>query len=242
MPELILSDITVMRQGYCAIGLESIGSDRFRSVRPMPPTGYAWRDPFPYKRGDRVRFTPIAGMASAPHLEDQPCAGLELTRGPLNEAQLIDALGRAEVAVDLEHLFDCELRASPRGGRAVWVSPTEAVRSICGCEYRNIWFRVYAEPGGFTLRAQLSLGVNERLESIPIVDRDWRRFVAGTIQKSGGLAQTSEAQRLLNYAVRPRLLASPQRFVRIGLPRPDEDGLCWLMLDSLFPEPNEPWF
>ena len=242
MRELILSDITVMGQGYCVIGLERIGPERFRSVRPMPPTGYAWREPFPYKRGDCVRFRPTtAGMAPAPHVEDQPCAGLEAAGRTLDEGELIASLRKAEVAVDLEHLFGCEPRASTRGGKAVWVSSADARRSICGCEYHNIWFRIYVESEDFKLRARLSLGANERLESIPVVDRDWREFATRLIESSGGLAEATEAERVLNHAVRPRLLASPHRFLRIGLPRPSGDELCWLMLDSLFPQPRNSW-
>jgi hypothetical protein len=30
------------------------------------------------------------------------------------------------------------------------------------------------------------------------------------------------------------------RFARIGLARPNS-GRCWLMLDSLFPQPQESW-
>ena len=241
MLELILSDVTVMGPGYCVIGLERIGPDHFRSVRPLPPAGYAWREPFPYKRGDYARFRPTPSIASAPHVEDQRCAGLEPVQRSLNENELIGSLRKAEVAADLERLFDCELRASPRGGRAVWVSSADARRSICGCEYQNIWFRIYAEPDDFTLRARLSLGANERLESVPIVDRDWRQFVARLIENKGGLSHVTEAERVLNHAVRLRLLASPQRLIRIGLPRPGGDGQCWLMLDSLFPQPRNSW-
>ncbi len=243
MPELILSDITVMDPGYCVLGLERVGSAHFRSVRPLPPAGYAWREPFPFKRGDCVQFRATPSKALSPHVEDLQCAGtgLELVEGSLKENELVGSLRKAEIAADLEQLFGCELRASTRGGRAVWVSPTDARRSICGCEYQNIWFRLYAERDDFTLRARLSLGANERLESVPIVDRDWRQFVARLIENKGGLSQVSEAEHVLNRAVRQKLLVSPQRLIRIGLPRPGDDGQCWLMLDSLFPHPAESW-
>lgn len=243
MPELILSDITVMGPGYCVIGLEQLASGAFRSIRPLPPWGHAWREPFRFKRGDRARFTRTPSQALPPHVEDQQCAGmgLELVQGSLNEGELIGSLREAEIAADLEQLFGCELRASTRGGRAVWVSPTDARRSVCGCEYQNIWFRLYAEHDDFTLRARLSLGANERLESIPIVDRDWRQFVARLVENRGGLSQVAEAERLLNRAIRRRLLASLQRLIRIGLARPRDDDQCWLMLDSLFPQPAESW-
>ena len=49
------------------------------------------------------------------------------------------------------------------------------------------------------------------------------------------------AERFLNRTVAEKMLLSPQRFARIGLPRPRTDRQCWLMLDSLFPQPNEAW-
>lgn len=230
-----------MGQGYCVIGLECLGLDRFRSVRPMPPFGYAWRDPFPHKRGDCIRFTSARGTISAPHVEDQHCLGLESTGRSLKETELVDALTKAEVALDVDGLFGCEPRASTRGGKAVWVMPAGACRSICGCVLHNIWFRIFAEPNNFSLRARLSVGRNERLESVPVVDRDWRQFLARLIERKGGLPHLDEAEHLLNHAIRRKLLSSSQRFVRIGLPRPGGDGQCWLMLDSLFPQPSESW-
>jgi len=50
MAEVILSDITIMRDGDCVIALEQIAPDSFapdsfRSVRPRPLWGLAWRLP-----------------------------------------------------------------------------------------------------------------------------------------------------------------------------------------------------
>ncbi|PYV18962.1 MAG: hypothetical protein DMG21_03335 [Acidobacteria bacterium] len=47
---------------------------------------------------------------------------------------------------------------------------------------------------------------------------------------------------LLNGGIRKRVLESPNRFARIGLAGAKEgEEKCWLMLDSLFPQPEESW-
>ena len=241
MPELILSDITVMGQGYCVIGLEQISPDSYRSVRPMPPQAFAWREPFPYTRGDGVRFDPVPTVASPPHLEDQQSRGLIKTARTLNETQLIECLRKAEVSPDVEHLFGCQVQRSTQGGKAVWVKPAEARRSICGCEYDNVRFRLFPEPDGFSLRTEILLRSNERLNSVPVVDREWRRFVGQLMQRIQRRDPLPLAQRFLNWSVRAKMLAMPHRLARIGLPRPKADQQCWLMLDSLFPQPQESW-
>ena len=241
MPELILSDITVMGQGYCVIGLEQLSADSYRSVRPMPPQAFAWREPFPHNRGDFVRFDPVPTVVSRPHVEDQQSRGLIKTARSLNETQLIEGLRKAEVSPDLEHLFGCQVQRSTQGGKAVWVKPNEARRSICGCEYDNVGFRLYPEPDGFSLRTEVLLRSNERLNSVPVVDREWRRFAGRLVQRIQRHEPLPLAQRFLNWSVRTKLLATPLRFARIGLPRPKADQRCWLMLDSLFPQPEDSW-
>ncbi len=241
MPELILSDITVMGEGYCVIGLQKVSPDSFRSVRPMPPWGFAWREPFRSNRGDCVHFQSRPTTPTPPHMEDQRSYGLSPISGGVSEEELLDSLRKAEVSADLERLFSCQVQASAAGGRALYVNPQEAQRSICGCEYTNVRFRLFPEREGFNLRAELVLPSNERLSSIPIVDREWRRFanqLVGRIHRSNPLPL---AERFLNWNVRNKLFAAPQRFARIGLPRPRGDNQCWLMLDSLFPQPQEPW-
>jgi hypothetical protein len=241
MLEVILSDITVMGQGYCVIGLERLSPESYRSVRPMPAQAFAWREPFPYNRGDCVRFDPVPTVASRPHVEDQQSRGLAKTGRSLSETELIECLRKAEVSLDLEHLFGCQMQRSTRRGKAVWVKPSAARRSICGCEYDNVGFRIYPEPGGFSLRAEVLLRSNERLNSVPVVDREWRRFTAELIKRIQRREPLPLAQRFLNWSVRTRLLALPHRFARIGLPRPKADQQCWLMLDSLFPQPVDSW-
>lgn len=241
MAELILSDITVMGEGYCVIGLEQISPDSFRSTRPMPPQGYAWREPFPLNRGDCVQFDPVLTVTSRPHIEDQQSRGLQPEGRRLDEGELVSCLRKAEVSSDLEHLFHCQPQNSTSGGRALWVDPKDARRSICGCEYKNVHFRIYAGRGSFTLRAELLLRSDARLNSIPIVDRDWRRFMGQLLQRVHRSDPLPLAQRFLNWTVRKQLFAAPHQFARIGLPRPRNDNQCWLMLDSLFPQPKDSW-
>jgi hypothetical protein len=241
MPELILSDITVMGPGYCVIGLERVGADSYRSVRPFPLRAFAWREPFPFRRGDGVRFTAIPTTISRPHVEDQQSRGLIRTGESRSEEELIGCLRKAEVSGDLSGLFGCHVRGGDRGGRALSVDARKAQRSICGCEYSNVRFHVHPETGGFALRAEVVLDSNERIPSIPVVDREWRRFVAQLVLRIRRADPLPLAARFLNRLVAINMLATTQRFARIGLPRPRENQECWLMLDSLFPQPQGPW-
>ena len=145
MRELILSDITEMSPGFCVIGLEQVAQDAIRSVRPIPPRDYAWPIDFPYGRGSIVQFDPGPTSASRPHIEDQNTHGLSPKGGNLSEIKLVDFLRRAEIDSDLKGLFGSELQHDTAGGN-VWVAPETASRSICGCEYRNIRFRVFGDP------------------------------------------------------------------------------------------------
>ena len=241
MTELILSDITVMGEGYCVIGLEQISPASFRSTRPMPPQGFAWREPFPFRRGDAAQFEPRPTVANRPHVEDQQCNGLCRTYREVSDETLLEDLRQAEIAEQLADLFGCQPQSSDQGGRAIWVKPDEAKRSICGCEYDNLRFRLFPEPEGFNLRAELVLRSNERLSSIPVVDREWRRFVRSLLERIRRSNPLPLAERFLNRKIADRLCFSEHRFVRIGLPRPRADQHCWLMLDSLFPQPQSAW-
>jgi hypothetical protein len=236
---LILSDITVMGPGYCVIGLEQVSFDLFRSIRPMPPGAFAWREPFPYQRGARVKGTLTTLPTSPPHTEDRQLGGLAAAGPPLSEHELVQLLLKAEVAVDLEHLFGCPLNRSTAGGN-VWVDPDKATRSICGCLYENIRFRVVEDPERLTLRAQLLLASGERLNSLPVVDREWRRYLYRVLDHLRRSQPNPQPEAFLNRSIRPRLLAAPQRLVRLGLARPTA-GKCWVMLDSLFPQPQISW-
>jgi hypothetical protein len=241
MAELILSDITVMGPGYCVVGLEQLASGAFRSVRPLPPWGFAWREPFPLRRGDGVRFEKRLVSAVQPHVEEVQSAGLTRTERSVGEDDLVECLKKAEVSQSLERLFDCPVQKSPQGGRALWVTPSDAVRSVCGCEYTNLRFRLFPEPEGFKLRAEVTLSSNERLPSIPVVDREWHRFTSQLVRRIQRSDTFPFAERFLNGRIRSALLMGRQRFARIGLPRPRGDQRCWLMLDSLFPQPDASW-
>jgi len=241
MTELILSDITMMGTGYCVIGLEKARDGAYRSVRPLPPWGFAWREPFGFERGNVVEGRLRPARATPPHLEDHESSGLFDAGRRLTEADLVQSLRRAEMAEHLEELFDCRMHSSGQAARALWVDPSEAHRSVCGCDYTNLRFRLFPEPEGFNLRAELALRSNERIPSIPIVDREWRRFVDRVVDRVRRSDPLPFVERFLNRSVTARMLGEWEVFARIGLPRPRQDQHCWLMLDSLFPQPDESW-
>ncbi len=235
MTRLLISEITHMGAGFCVIGVERQG-EMFRSIRPLPPRGAAWL-PFPHKRGDIVEFPLQTTVVALPHIEDRKCSGVPAKRAEVSESELVGYLRRAEVAEDLPHLFGCGMRPSAQGGSAVWAHPSEARRSICGLSFDKLRFRLYPE----SVRAALSCASGESLRSLPLVDRDWREFLR---QASGQLSGANRGQRMekfLNGPLLDRLLDSPDRFARIGITRADENGCCWLMLDSLFPGPRPEW-
>jgi hypothetical protein len=183
----------------------------------------------------------MPALIARPHVEDQQSQGLIRTGRALGDEALVECLRKAEASANLEELFGCPVELSSRGGHALWVKPSEAQRSICGCEYDNLRFRVFPESEGFTLRAEVSLSSGERVTSIPIVDRDWRRFVSQVLERVRRSDKLPFAERFLNKLVRERLLLGGYRWARIGLPRPRQDQQCWLMLDSLFPQPRASW-
>jgi hypothetical protein len=240
MRELILSDITEMGSGFCVIGIESVGENLFRSVRPIPPQGFAWDRSFPYQRGNGVRFASRHTSVLPPHAEDQNTFGLQASGRCLKELELVDMLQRAEVSAELEGLFACELHAGTNGGNA-WVDPSQASRSICGCLYRNLRFLVFQDPSRVTLRARLVLISGETLNSLPIVDREWRRFMDEVVERLAKSQRPIDLDRYLNRVVRHKLLQALHAFARIGLARADNGRKCWLMLDSLFPQPDSSW-
>lgn len=241
MRELILSDITEMGLGLCVVGIERIGKNSFRSVRPIPPTGYAWPLPFHCKRGSFVRFEPAATSAIPPHIEDQNTHGLTPRGESLVEDELVDLLQHAETSENSEGFFECELRTDKPGGNA-WVPPDSARRSICGCWHTNMRFRVFVDPGRVKLVVRLALTSGEVLHSLPIVDWAWRQFLGELISRLSKPPARNELEALFNGSIRARVMGSPTRWVRIGLPRPKQnENKCWLMLDSFFPQPDVAW-
>jgi len=80
------------------------------------------------------------------------------------------------------------------------------------------------------------LGTGDRLDSLPVVDRDWYMF-AKLLKNE----KRNRLEKFFNSFVVKQLMSSQIRFARIGLARPDGRGLCWPMLDSLFPLPKNEW-
>ncbi len=241
MPELILSDITIMGEGYCVIGLECTSDGWYRSVRPMPRRGFAWREPFPYRRGDVVMVRWVQTASSPPHFEDRQTTFDSPTGRHLAEVALVKCLERAEIADDLSGLFGCELQTDSPAGNA-WVSPDLACRSICGCHYNNIRFRIYVGPTGTRVRARLTLPSGEVLYSLPVVDHEWGRFMNTELERNPNATTRSHGETFLNGLVRGNILESQSSFARIGLARARSgEDKCWLMLDSLFPQPVDSW-
>ena len=72
------------------------------------------------------------------------------------------------------------------------------------------------------------------------------RVSTRAFQKSSALAPDRGANRLprlerfLNSNFHYKIMSCPHHFIRLGLTRP-YNGLCWLMLDTLFPLPQKDW-
>ncbi len=238
MPDLLISEITRMADGNCVIGLARHAAG-FHSLRPMPRAGFAWH-PFPYRRGERVAFELSLIPLAAPHVEDRQ-AQAHSRQGAATEAELVECLKRAEVATSVQGLFGCNVNPSPHGGPAVYVKPAEGKRSIAGCAIENINFSFSFYPQR-NIRATLRLQSGERLDSLPLVDHDWLRFADRLWETSQGQANVKQRlQSFFNRQIWERILSSPDPFARIGLTRPDDGGYCWLMLDSIFPQPKRKW-
>jgi hypothetical protein len=241
MRELILSDITEMGTGQCIVGLEQVGKNSYRSVRPLPRVRFAWPVELSCRRGSFARFEPVPTSAVRPHIEDQNTQGLTLTGEPLGEDELVDLLQHAETSENTERLFGCGLYSDQLGGNS-WVPPASATRSICGCGYTNMRFRTYVDGDKVRLVAMLALPSGEVLHSLPVVDWVWRQFLAALMQRGPKRPARRELDAVFNKSVRARVMDSPAHFVRIGLPRPKlDESKCWLMLDSLFPQPDFTW-
>jgi len=234
--ELLVSEITRMNDGFCVIGLERVAG-HFRSLRPLPRHGYAWMR-FPYQRADKVAFDFRATLAVPPHTEDRGTAN-DRKVGFVSESELVSSLKQAEVAASVKDMYGCDAHMSRRGGDAVFVMPADAKRSICGCEVESIRFVFHFYP---KIRVSVALKSGERLESLPLVDADWSEFIAVLAEQVEGQTRIrSRLEELFGSLVYSQIRSSPLRFARIGLSRPDRDGFCWFMLDSLFPLPKKSW-
>ena len=234
MTELILSEITRMGPGHCVIGLEKV-EGRYRSIRPFPRLGHAWSKVFPYRRGDRLRFSLAQVLPAPPHVEDRCSTGVSANVGRIAEDELVRCLRSAEVADRLKDLFGCPLRPRHYGGN-VCTDPAQGTRSICGCDFLNLRLKLLSTE----VRAMLVLPSGETLNDLPLVDRDWNEFIELALSRLAGANRSQRLNRFLSSFVPDMLSRDPRRFARIGLSRLYEGG-CWLMLDSLFPLPEQAW-
>lgn len=233
--ELLISEITLMGPGFCVLGLER-SAHGFQSLRPIPRSSFSWAS-FAYKRGDRVAFDLSNLPVVRPHIEDRR-AGNHSNRGSLSELELVRCLKQAETADSIKDLFGCAVHPSPRGGDAVYVCPNEAKRSICGCAINALTFSFRFFP---KIRVALALTSRETLH-LPLVDTQWTKFAHEIAHRVPGAPRDLlRAQHFFDYLLQVKIASSELRFARIGLSRPDRDGLCWLMLDSLFPLPQKSW-
>ena len=230
MSELLISEITRMAAGLCVIGLER-HKEGYSSLRPIPHGLTAWPQ-FPYYRADRMSFDlSLSPGVTEHHCEDRRAGNPRLVDS-VSEGELVGCLKQAEVADSIKNLFGCDVHPSLRGGAAVYVNPVDARRSVCGCKINSVHFRFYPEK----IRVALALESGETLDSLPVVDRDWFAFAKRWDDES-----QSRLAGFFNWFIVDQIISSPIRFARIGLARPDKDGLCWLMLDSLFPLPKAEW-
>jgi hypothetical protein len=232
MREIIISEITLMRESFCVIGLER-REDRFVSIRPVPWGGGGWIQ-FPYERGDWITFDFDAMPATFPHIEDMRAAHPRRV-GAISESELVDCLKRAEVAGSARELFGCYPHAGAVHG--AYVPAQSATRSICGCKVTQVGLHWQGQRMG----GRLALPSGDTLNDLPVVDRDWREFIH-TLQDQHGNAPNFSAclQQFLNGFISRQIANSPIRFARIGLAREDA-GHNWMMLDSLFPLPKREW-
>lgn len=223
------------------VGIEQVGQNQFRSVRPMPPSRFAWPIELGLQRGTFICFEPVATSAAPPHVEDQNTHGLQQGGELLAEDELVDVLQHAETSEHTEGLFGCGLHSGQLGGNK-WVPPDSASRSICGCVYVNLRFRIFMDSDRPKLMAMLSLSSGEVLHSLPVVDWAWRQFLAQMMSRFPRRPAQKDVDAFFNRNIRTRVMDSPTHFVRIGLPRPRRDEhKCWLMLDTLFPQPDPAW-
>jgi len=226
-----------MRRGFCVIGLER-NKDHLGSLRPIPRSSYAWNK-FQYGRADKVAFELSSMPVTLPHIEDRLATnGRKL--GSVTEVELVKCLKQAEVAASTKGLFGCDVHPSPRGGEAVYVNPEHGKRSICGCEVEDISFSFRFYPP--KIRVALGMKSGESLESLPVVDAAWVGFaklIASQLKNQTNFR--SQLEDFFASLVRAQILSSAICFARIGLARPDREGVCWLMLDSLFPLPKDAW-
>jgi hypothetical protein len=222
-----------MGPAYCVIGLMR-EEKKIQSIRPIPRTSHGWMR-FPHRRGDILDCQLIPFAGPKPHIEDRVSTKGFEKASTIPEEEVVGYLRRAEVADCLKDMFGCMVGESRRGG-GLAAYPEEPLRSICGCETQNLRL----ELCGKELRATLVLNSGEVLRDLPVVDRDWRDFTDVALAEGRGQNRAARLARFLSSQFHYKLASCSHHFVRLGLTRPYQ-GLCWLMLDTLFPLPRVEW-
>lgn len=233
MTKLLITEITRMGPAFCVIGLQREGS-KIQSIRPVSSSANGWTH-FPHQRGEILDCSLAPFPAAKPHIEDRVSTrGFQkLTAVP--EGEIVTWLRRAEFSQSLKELFGCAVHENKKGS-GLYALPSEAQRSICGCETQNLRLELCANE----LRSTLVLPSGEVLRDLPVVDHNWRDFVDWALAPGRGANRTSRLERFLNSQFHYKIMSCPYHFIRLGLTRPYHD-LCWLMLDTLFPLPKPEW-
>jgi len=233
MTKLLITEITRMGPAFCVIGLQR-ENERIHSIRPVPSSANGWIH-FPHQRGDILEcsLTPFPG--AKPHIEDRVSTRAFQKSSALAEAEIVPFLRRAELARSLPELFGCKIHENKKGS-GLYAMPSEAQRSICGCETQNLRLEICANE----LRGSLVLPSGEVLRDLPAVDHDWRNFVDAALAPDRGANRLPRLERFLNSNFHYKIMSCPHHFIRLGLTR-SYNGLCWLMLDTLFPLPQKDW-
>jgi len=65
-------------------------------------------------------------------------------------------------------------------------------------------------------------------------------LVDAAVAPDRGANRLPRLERFLNSNFHYKIMSCPHHFIRLGLTRP-YNGLCWLMLDTLFPLPQKEW-
>jgi hypothetical protein len=232
MSKLLITEITRMGPAFCVIGLQR-EKEKIQSVRPIAPTG-GWMH-FPYVRGDILECSLVSVSPAKPHIEDRLATqGFRKSAG-ISEPEVVTWLRKAEFSQSLSGLFGCAVHEN-KTGSGLYVVPGEAQRSICGCETQNLRMELCAGE----LRATLVLVSGEVLRDLPVVDHNWRGFIDRALATDRGANRVHRLERFLNSQFHYKVLSCPHHLIRLGLTRP-YNGVCWLMLDTLFPLPKSEW-
>lgn len=223
-----------MGSAFCVIGLAR-DAEGIHSLRPIPGSGGGWSH-FAFRRGNILEMQLLRLPAERPHIEDRTCAGSIEKVAEVHEPEIVRYLRQAEAATSVSELFGCPIREN-KNGSGLFAVPADAKRSICGCETQNLRL----EMCGNELRASLVLPSGEALRDLPVVDREWNEFIESALGDGRGANRQNRLDRFLSSHFHHKVLSCTHHYVRLGLTRPMNRGLCWLMLDTLFPLPRAEW-